>query len=137
MAQRIPANALQSAIYTLLTGDATITSLGASVLDYVPSDQDYPYIVIGSFSLEGQQAKSVVSVVTIEIECMSSVGGMDEVNQMMDAIVEALTTSAPTLSGFSTHVGVLDSAEADVAIDPQGQIIRVGTVRIRWWVKAS
>jgi hypothetical protein len=43
-----PANALQAAIYTRLTGFAALTSLvGSNVFDFVPEDAQPPYVVIG------------------------------------------------------------------------------------------
>ena len=40
--------ALQSTIYSTLSGDSTLTStLGASVFDDVPESTSFPYVVLG------------------------------------------------------------------------------------------
>jgi hypothetical protein len=39
---------VQAAVYTRLTGDTTLMAmLGSGVLDFVPEDTPYPYVVIG------------------------------------------------------------------------------------------
>ena len=58
---------IQKAIYTTLSGDATLMALATGVFDEVPGDQPYPYIVVG----EGTESP---------LECMSNYGNEDTVN---------------------------------------------------------
>lgn len=54
-----PDNALQTAIYTRLTGYAALTTAlgGSYVYDHVPQGQDAPYVVIGEDTLSDWDTK--------------------------------------------------------------------------------
>lgn len=45
-------SAIQTAIYTRLTGDATLMGLVTGVFDAVPQEQTLPYVTIGQFEGE-------------------------------------------------------------------------------------
>lgn len=134
--EHIPLNSLQTAVYTALSGDATLAALGASVRDWRVVDLDYPSVTLGPYTQESDRTKGYpVCVVTMEVDCWSKYEGFKEVNQIMEAVVAALTGSALTLTGgYETTNSQLVQALGLVEIDPQGNVTRHGVVQIRWFV---
>jgi hypothetical protein len=72
----------------------------------------------------------------MEIDCWSNAGGFKEVNQIMDAVVQAMTdTTALVLTGgYQATNGFLVGAQGLVDIDPQGTLVRHGIVQIGWFL---
>lgn len=133
MAERIPLNSLQRAIYTVLAADATLAGLNATVTDWMLEEQAYPAVVVGEYVQDSQNTKTrAVCEVTMSIHCYSTVKGYKEVNQMMDAVVAALTTATPLelTSGFSSTNGRLVTAWADREINPKGDVVSHAIVQI-------
>lgn len=102
-----PANALQAAIYTRLTGYSALTTAlgGAKVYDHVPQDTAAPYVVIGDDTLVESDTKTANGwEATITIHCWDfATAGRMCIKTLMGHIFDALhrQESNITVSGFS------------------------------------
>lgn len=134
---RIPLNDVQTAIYGILTADAALAeALGAegSIVDHAGENPRYPYVAIGAYTIEGHETKRGVWRPVAEITCASSARGMRELNSVMDAAAAALSGQALGGTSFTAGRGSVVGAEADVDVDPTGELVRIGRVRIAWVV---
>ena len=126
---RFPFDALQLAIYTRLFNDADITQ---PVFDWPvdPEGQATPYIVIGDFFTEDASGSNVGGQrVTSEVHVWSTSQGMREVNDIMDEIVQSVTSAAIDLSA-DTFEYLQTKIEAEVRREYDGsQLYRHGIVR--------
>ena len=122
--------ALQTIIYTTLSGDNQLTStLGATVQDEVPSGTNYPVVQIGDDSTTDYSTKDLVgSDTSITIHVWSREFGAAETKNMMDRIHTLLHDSALTVTGFNLINCRLEFT--DVLRDPDG-ITRHGVMRFR------
>lgn len=135
--ERIPLNTLQTAVYGILSVDTTLQALGVTVCDWMTQSQPMPAVTIGTYNQEGENTKRyAVTFVTMEIDCYSNTGGFKEVNQIMDAVVQALTpASALSLAdGYQATNGMLVSAQGFPDIDLEGNLFRHGVVQIGWHI---
>jgi hypothetical protein len=133
----IPLNSLQTAVYTALSNDATLQSLSVTVADWVPETHDWPLVAIGAYDVERDTTKALpIIAATFEIECWSNGQGYKELNQIMDAVCQALTAdTALSLSGnYEVTDGNLSHAEAFPDVTPQGEVVRHGIVNVLWHV---
>lgn len=139
MAERIPLNSLQKAIYGRLVGYAAIATAtgktGAeSVYDEVPESTTFPYIVIGETEGSDEANKSnPAKEVIVTLYAFSNDPGTKQLNDILDAIVEALTSSALTLTdNFGEGISRLESWSARKEQAPDGNVIRRGIVKHRF-----
>lgn len=119
--------ALQKAIYTVLTGDAALTSLcGGCVYDKVPQDAVFPYIVIGEASETAAGAGLTEHSVTLHL--WSRYSGACEIKSLGSAIRTALDGVILPLDG---HVMLgLMVLSADYLRQSDGETWR-GSLRLR------
>ena len=137
MSDHIPLNSVQTAVYSILAADVTLVALGVPVFDWVEENQGYPYVTLGEYTQENDESKDgSISEVVMELGCWSSSRNTKQVNEIMNAVAQALTTANLTLSGGyrSLRRGFMVSASAVIAEDPNGRIIRHGTVQVGWLV---
>ena len=133
----IPLNALQTAVYTALSNDATLASLNVTIADWVSESHDWPLVGIGSYDIDRDTTKQIpIIAVTYEIECWSKGQGFKELNQIMDAVAQAMTanTELSLSGGYQVTDGNLAHAEAFPDVDPQGEIVRHGIIHVLWHV---
>lgn len=128
-----PQWALQQAIYTRLSGDATLTStLGAQVYDHVPEGAAFPYVTIGEVTegpndTMGKTGRDI----TITLHHWSQAKGMKQVHQLHNRVDELLDRWAPTVAGWETVEMLLEFY--DTLRDPDG-VTRHGVSRYRVYV---
>ena len=111
--------ALQTAVYTALTGDAALTALVDAVYDHVPEDAALPYVQIGDGSvspftaggLDGEEHQLTCHVWT-------QAHGLTQAKQIMAAVREVLDGADLSLGG--AHLVLLDFTFADILRDPEG-----------------
>lgn len=108
--RRIPMNALQKGVYSILSAKQT-----TPVYDDVPADAVLPYITLGSFTCKqvGNKTADLVDV-SLQIHIWSAYEGKREVNEIADDVT-AVLTSWPlnlTADGFIANSQDIDFFEA-------------------------
>lgn len=131
-----PSFPLQEAIYTRLSGDATlVTTLGAAVYDDVPDSAAFPYVTIGEITegpndTMGRTGRDL----TVTVHMWSQYKGMKQVKQIQNRVDALLDRWAVTVSGWSATHMVQEFFET--FRDPDGQT-RHGVSRYRVHIKAT
>lgn len=116
-------NPLMQAIYSRLTGDATLSSKVTGVFDSVPESQLTPYIVM-------DQADSVPFVtydrfgetVSIEIYIFSTYRGYKEINDIASDIQRLLANVTFNVTGYDPVACYFDSANIDRLSDADTRV---------------
>lgn len=96
---------IQKAIYAKLTGDSTLMALITGVLDYIPSNQAFPYVTINDVSVTKQNTfglKGKDYVVGIQI--WSDYQGNAQSMGIFDRIDELLDYQTLTATGWTQIV---------------------------------
>ncbi len=122
--------ALQSTIYSTLSGDSNLTTaLGASVFDDVPESTSFPYVQIGEDNVTQFDTKDVDgSETTLTVHIWSEYKGSKETKQIMDRVHDLLHDSNLSVSGF--NLINLRFEFSDIMRDPDGKT-RHGVMRFR------
>ena len=122
--------ALQSAIYTALNNDSTLTNThGAGVYDDVPEGSGFPYVTMGEDASNDYGTKDLDgSTVSLNIHVWSQYRGSKEVKTIMDRIHTLLHDSSLSVSGFNLVNTRFEFM--DILRDPDG-ITRHGVMRFR------
>jgi hypothetical protein len=122
--------ALQSAIYSSLSNDNTLTQvLGAGVFDEVTEGATYPFVALGEETAVDYSTKNLVGgETTINIHIWSQYKGSKETKNIMDKIHDLLHDSNLTVSGF--NLINLRFEYSDIMRDPDG-VTRHGVMRFR------
>ena len=122
--------ALQSTIYSALSGDSTLTdTLGASVFDDVPESTSFPYVSLGEDTLNDYDTKDVSgSTQTLTLHIWSEYKGTKEAKQIMDRLHDLLHDSSLSVSGH--NLVNLRFEFGDIMRDPDGKT-RHGVMRFR------
>ena len=110
---------LQQAIYTVLTGDATLMALITGVHDHVPQGAAFPYVTIGESTARDWSAVGVSGIEsTLIVHVRSRKRGHKEVKQILAEIHRILHDVDLTVPG---HVLVwLRFVFARTTRDPDG-----------------
>ncbi len=95
---------LQKVLYSALTGSSTLMAQVKGVFDYVPENQDFPYVLIG----EAQEFPSDVMgklgrSVSATIRVYSRYPGMAEAEAIMTSIHTALEHVALAPTGWTNY----------------------------------
>lgn len=112
---RLPLNALQRGLYTLIN-DAIVTDSGNSVpvYDFIPTGQEeFPYIWLGRQEDKPDLINKVqaLHLITQEMDVWSTEAGKRECNEIMDDLVHLLTIRRPEMSDFNVlAVDLIDSS---------------------------
>ena len=95
--------ALQSAIYSRLSSDSTLTTtLGAGVVDEVTTGQAYPFIAIGEEVTTDFSTKDLTgSEVTINIHVWSQYKGSKQTKDILDRLHTLLHNYSLSVSGHN------------------------------------
>ena len=129
MGERLPLNSLQKGIYSRLTDVSA--GISTTVYDEVPENTAPPYVEIGSCSVALDL--ETVSECTTTLHAFSDAAGNKESNDILEAAIESLTSSALTLDeDFSQAMGRLELAEIFKEYHADGKLIRHGVLRFRW-----
>jgi len=98
--RRIPFNALQTGVYSLLSSGQT-----TPVYDDVPKEAKLPFITFGAFTCKKNGAKSIdISDVSLQIHIWSEYYGKSEVNGIADDIATVLASKRIDLSADNFNV---------------------------------
>lgn len=121
---------LQAAIYTRLSGDATLTTtLGAGVYDEVPAGSAFPYVTIGEVTEAPRDTMGVTGRdVTVTVHYWSQAKGTKEIHQIHNQVDTLLDRWQPTVSGWNPSVMLLEFF--DTFRDGDG-VTRHGVARYR------
>ena len=129
MSQRLPFNSLQNAIYTRLTDAGA--GIDTDVYDQVPETVSPPYCEIGEISVSLEIEKISEAMAMIHVFSMDA--GNKEANDIMENIIESLTSSALSLDeSFSQAQCRIDAADIFKEYHADGLLNRHGTLRFRF-----
>lgn len=125
-----PQWALQQAVYTRLSGDATLTStLGAAVYDHAPDGSNFPYVVIGDVTETPRDTMGTTGRdATLTVHTWSQYAGSKQVKEIQSRVDELLDRWKPTVTGW-TSVN-MQQEFFETFRDPDG-ITRHGVSRYR------
>lgn len=93
---------LQSAIYSILNGDATLDAIigNNKIFDNVPQDTAYPYVVIGNINVINTGTKTLDgNEYNVDIDIWSEYRGKKEISDAMERIYELLHDTTYSVSG--------------------------------------
>ena len=121
---------LQTALYSRLSGDSTLTStLGAGIYDEVPEGSSFPYAVMGETTSMDFGTKDVHgSENTMTLHIWSQYRGAKESKNIMDRLHDLLHNYSLSVSG--ANLINLRFEFTDLIRDPDG-ITRHGVMRFR------
>lgn len=139
MAERLPFDALQLALYARLTDptNGIGAGYGGRVYDDVPIDPTFPYVEMGGFVGESEEGKARnVKAQTCAIHCFSKARGYRELNDLMNAVAQSVTAAefGTITDDFAISNGSIriDSFEAFKDFDDEnGELYRHGILRVR------
>ena len=121
-------SALQTALYSTLNGDATLSGMIQGVYDHVPQEVSYPYVRIGDATSRMQPSMATQKAVTeMQLFVLSREGGRAEALAIMERITTLLHQQALSISGHS--VVQLQQEEASVVLLGDGITYR-GQMRL-------
>lgn len=99
-------NAMGSALFSTLDGDATLDSLGCAgvYLDMAPQAAAYPFLVIGLVASDDAYTFGVRShqEAAWQVTAWDQGGSARRAGQLMDRVDQLLTDGTVTVSGYST-----------------------------------
>jgi len=102
--KRIPMNALQKGVYSILTTKQT-----TPVYDDVPEGAMFPYVTIGAFTCKSNGAKPTdIMDISLQLHIWSEYSGKMEVNGIADDITAVLTSWPIDLSADNFKVILQD-----------------------------
>jgi hypothetical protein len=122
-------DAVQAALYTLLSGDPTLAALVVGVYEEVPEGSAYPYVQLGEFT----ETKDAVferdgRMVLATLHVWSQYAGQQECWTIAGRIGDLIDETTPTVSGAT--VESCEVEQAQVLRDPDGRT-RHGVIQLR------
>ena len=91
---------LQKAIYSTLSGDATLGALISGVFSHVPQGTVFPYVVMGEGESQDYSTKtSTAEIITSELFVLSRERGAKETLDIMARVKELLHQVSLSLTG--------------------------------------
>ena len=122
---------LQSAIYSLLSGDSTLDGLigNNKIFDSIaPQDTAYPYVIIGLETMRDVGTKTLDgNVYNVDIDVWSQYRGQKEIKEIMERIYNLLNNATISVSGASSVMSYVVNAVTLTEVDG---ITRHGIVNI-------
>jgi hypothetical protein len=124
-----PYAAIQQALYDILTSDPTLANKITGVFDFVPDNQDYPFVTIGetmsipyeTFDRYGEEVSTILHI-------WSRYRGMKQVNEIMEDCKRLLARKDFAVAGWQNISCYHDFSE--VIREPDG-VTRHGVIRLR------
>lgn len=125
---------LQAALYSRLTGDATVMARVTGIFDAVPQGQTFPYVVLSNDTSADDSTKTYAQEdITKTIDVWSRYNGKKEAQEIMSLVLDSITQLPLVFTGgFSAQFTRLELMET--LIDDDG-VTRHGILRIRYLVK--
>jgi hypothetical protein len=117
----LPNNALQVALFALLSADGDLTSLGVTgIFDRVPQEQTFPYVRIGKASFDENGTKTDDGwQVDFEVHALSREPGFKQAQAIQNAVYDALHKNDTfAVDGF--QVIDIQHAFSDCDTEPDG-----------------
>lgn len=112
--------ALQTAIHTVLSADATLSGLVTGIYDDTPQDNAFPYVTIGEdVHIAWDTDTSLGSDASVTIHTWSRYEGRSQTKQIQGAIYDVLHRSTLAVTGYAT-VGV-DWQQSESFVDADGE----------------
>ena len=112
---------LQSAIFSLLSGDSTLDSLVGNnkIFDTVaPQDTAYPYVLIGTEIATDIGTKSLDGkLYNVDIDVWSQYRGQKEIKEVMERIYNLMNNVTISVSGADSVMSYVNSATTLVEAD--------------------
>jgi len=126
---------LQSALYSLLSGDSTLdTLLGDNkIFDSVaPQDTAYPYVLIGLETTTDIGTKTIDgNLYNVDIDVWSQYRGQKEIKEIMERIYNLTNNVTISVSGADSVMSYVNSATTLVEADG---ITRHGIININFTI---
>lgn len=108
----------QKAVYTKLSADAALSAVVKGIYEYVPGNQDYPYITIDALTSRDNSTKDSLGYeLDLSINVYSNMPGRKESLDIIEQISSILDDQALTVDGFATCMLVLIMADANRSAD--------------------
>jgi hypothetical protein len=93
---------LQQAIFTALTGDATLMGTITGVFDHVPQGTVFPYVTVGENTARAFRAVGIQGIeATLVLHVWSRARGRKEVKEIMAEIHRILDDAALAVAGHA------------------------------------
>lgn len=122
---------VQKAVYSALSSGLT----GIPVLDYVPENQNFPYISIGEDEFDSDGTKlEHADIASVEVNIWSQARGFSEVKSILENTVSLLSTV--DLKGDDCDIFFLSVRQMETGRMTDG-ITRYGTVVINFRVSQN
>jgi hypothetical protein len=122
---------LQSAIYSLLSGDSTLDGLigNNKIFDSIaPQDTAYPYVIIGLETMRDVGTKTLDgNVYNVDIDVWSQYRGQKEIKEIMERIYNLLNNAT---IGVSDSDSVMSYVVNAVTLTEVDGITRHGIVNV-------
>jgi len=122
---------LQSAIFSLLSGDSTLDGLVGNnkIFDSIaPQDTAYPYVIIGLETMRDVGTKTLDgNVYNVDIDVWSQYRGQKEIKEIMERIYNLLNNATISVSGASSVMSYVVNAVTLTEVDG---ITRHGIVNV-------
>lgn len=127
--------ALQQALYTKLTADATLMALVTGVYDYVPQDAAFPYVMIGEIGISPLASAAGGGMdAAITLRALSREGGRKQAAAILERLHALLHRGTLSLSGFTLIS--LRFTGSDIALLADG-VSHEGRLRLRALAQAE
>ncbi len=122
---------LQSAIYSLLSGDSTLDGLVGNnkIFDSIaPQDTAYPYVIIGLETMRDVGTKTLDgNVYNVDIDVWSQYRGQKEIKEIMERIYNLLNNATISVSDSDSVMSYVVNAVTLTEVDG---ITRHGIVNV-------
>jgi len=122
---------LQSAIFSLLSGDSTLDGLVGNnkIFDSIaPQDTAYPNVIIGLETMRDVGTKTLDgNVYNVDIDVWSQYRGQKEIKEIMERIYNLLNNATISVSGASSVMSYVVNAVTLTEVDG---ITRHGIVNV-------
>lgn len=122
---------LQSAIFSLLSGDSTLDGLVGNnkIFDSIaPQDTAYPYVIIGLETMRDVGTKTLDgNVYNVDIDVWSQYRGQKEIKEIMERIYNLLNNATISVSDASSVMSYVVNAVTLTEVDG---ITRHGIVNV-------
>ena len=123
---------LQTAVYSLLSGDSTLDGLVGNnrIYDSVPQNSAYPYVVIGLETSSNIGTKTLDgNIYSLDIDVWSQYRGQKQIKQVMERLYELLNDATISVSGASSIMSYVRNTSTFVEVDG---ITRHGLVTVEF-----
>ena len=133
---KIGSTAILAAVYSRLTTDALTSAY--SIYNYVPTSASFPYIALGGLlwgKSEDWTSRDIKGEdIVLHAHIWSSYQGDKEAGDMMNNVVQAITATDLSITGYTTLKGIADFAQIMTDDTNPGQLLRHGVVRFRFHI---